>query len=148
MVLILAIVSCKKESKYADYDLIQHGLSLKIKAPAEPEVNVTDLGIAKDIAIKKGEHFHIQIISSAVSTYSVEDLVKEKREEVEAGPFFSEIIEENPNGFVFEKKIDENNINYDFRYIRIQGDTEYSFQTGLLGKFSKEDAIDMFEAVQ
>ena len=47
-----------------------------------------------------------------------------------------------------DKKIDEENINYDFRSVKILGDTEYDFQIGLVGKFTKEAAIAMFEAVQ
>ena len=39
-------------------------------------------------------------------------------------------------------------MNYDFRVVKIIGDTEYDFQTGLLGKFSKEDVMKMFESVQ
>lgn len=146
--IFLTLMSCEKKSQFEDYDLLQHGLAIKIKAPAEPEVQVTDLGIAKDVTVMKGESYNVQIIASTATTYKTENLISEKKKEVENGPYFSEIIFENENGFVFEKKVDEENINYDFRVIRIVGDTEYDFQTGLIGKFSKEAAMAMFEAVQ
>ncbi|GLR17529.1 hypothetical protein [Portibacter lacus] len=149
ILLILAIiVSCAPESKYDDYDLLKHGLSLKIKAPADPEVSVTDLGIAKDVTVKKGDHYNIQIISSTATTYNIADIIAEKKQEVEGGTYFSQIIQEDENGFIFEKKIDENNINYDFRAVKIVGDVEYDFQTGLMGKFTKEDVLEMYEAVK
>jgi hypothetical protein len=148
MIFGLLFTSCKKESEFVDYDMVQHGLSIKIKTPVDPEVKVTDMGIAKDITVKKGDNYNVQIISSDAVNYNVSEVIKEKREEVEAGAYFSEIIMENEHGFVFEKKIDENNVNYDFRVVKIQGDTEYDFQTGLLGKFTKEDVMKMFESVQ
>jgi len=146
--IILLSWNCGQESKYEDYDLLKHGLSLKIKAPLDPEVKVTDMGIAKDVTVKKGEDFNIQIISSAASNYNISEIIAEKKETVEGSVYFSEIIHEDENGFVFEKKIDEENINYDFRFVKIVGDTEYDFQTGLLGKFSKEAAMEMYDAVK
>jgi uncharacterized protein YcfL len=144
----ILLINCSAESKYEDYDLVKHGLSLKIKAPAEPEVTVVDLGIAKDVTVKKGDSYNIQIISSTATEYDVSKIIAEKKAEVEEGPYFSMIVQEDENGFVFEKKIDEENINYDFRAVKIVGDVEYDFQTGLMGKFSKEDVMDMFEAVK
>ena len=145
---LLVIISCKKESNFQDYDLIQHGLSIKIKAPVDPEVSVTDMGIAKDVTVKKGDDFSIQILSSSATTYDIQKILAEKKKIVLDGKYFSEIVLENEAGFVFEKKIDEENINYDFRSVKILGDTEYDFQIGLVGKFTKEAAIAMFEAVQ
>jgi len=142
------IVACSTEAKFEDYDLVKHGLSIKIKAPAEPEVTVVDMGIAKDVTVKKGDNYSIQIISAGATNYNVSDIIAEKKTEVEGGPFFSQIVQEDENGFIFEKKIDEENINYDFRAVKILGDTEYDFQTGLLGRFSKEDVMDMYEAVK
>ncbi len=148
LVALLVFVACKKENNFVDYDLIKHGLSLKIKAPIDPEVKVVDMGIAKDVTIKKGDNYSIQIISSSAITYDVKSLIAEKKSEVESGPYFSQIVFENENGFVFEKKISEENINYDFRAVRILGDIEYDFQTGLLGKFTKEDVLQMFKAIE
>ncbi len=149
MLLATILVACSKStSKFEDYDLIKHGLSIKIKAPLEPEVSVVNMGIIKDVTIKKGEDYNVQVISSAVSTYDVKSLLADKKKEVEEGKYFAEFVIENENGFVFKKMIDEENINYDFRVVRIVGDTEYSFQTGLLGNFTQEQAEAMFEAVQ
>lgn len=148
LVLCLAIFSCSEESKFVDYDLVQHGLTIKIKAPLDPDVKVTDMGIAKDVTIAKGEDYNVQIISSNATTYDVKKILADKKADIEKIPFFSKIVHEDEHGFVFEKKIDDENINYDFRSVKIIGDQEYDFQTGLLGKFTKEQAMDMFEAVK
>lgn len=128
--------------------MVKHGLSIKIKAPAEPEVKVVDMGIAKDVTIKKGDSYDIQIVSSTATEYDVSKILAEKKAEVEAGIYFSQIIQEDENGFVFEKKIDDENLNYDFRAVRIIGDVEYDFQAGLTGNFSKEDVLDMYDAIK
>ena len=52
------------------------------------------------------------------------------------------------NGFIFEKKLSPDHLNYDFRYFKVQGDKEYVFQTGLIGKFSLEDVKGMYGAVK
>jgi hypothetical protein len=73
--------------------------------------------------------------------------IAEQKKTVENSPYFSKFIHEEDHGFIFEKKIDDNNINYDFRYIKLRGGKEYLFQTGLIGKFSEDQVRKMFEAV-
>lgn len=50
--------------------------------------------------------------------------------------------------FIYRKKISEDRINHDFRYIKIQGDQEYMFQVGLMGQFSLEDVKAMYASVK
>jgi len=38
--------------------------------------------------------------------------------------------------------------NYGFKYLKIQGDKEYIFQTGLVGNFGLDDVKVMYEAVK
>ena len=44
--------------------------------------------------------------------------------------------------------LDSTNLNYGFKYLRIQGDKEYTFQTAMVGTFSLEEAKGMYEAVK
>ena len=71
----------------------------------------------------------------------------ELKSDIQKLSFFSKIMEEEDQGFIFEKTLGEDKT-YDFRYVRIQGDNEYVFQTGLMGKFTLEQVKDMYEAVQ
>ncbi len=147
--LLMSLFSCKSESDNLEpLDLLSYGLPLKIEAPPGSEVQFDDLGIIKDVTVKGGEHFHIQIFASETSTLDHAQLVGELRETIESGPFFSRIIETDDNGFIYEKKIDEDYINYDFRQVKIRGDTKYVFQAGLSGKYSVDDVKVMYNAVK
>jgi len=144
------VISCKSDpsSQFVERDLMAEGIPIKIKAPLESEVEVEDYGFLKDITVIKGDHFYIQIIESVVNNYDLKFLKEEKLSEVKAAPYFSKILFEEDHGFIYEKKIDEETFNYDFRYIKIQGDNQYVFQRGLIGKFSEADVKAMYEAVK
>jgi len=103
--------------------------------------------VMKDVTIKK-DGFFIQLLYSDAITHDPVKALTEQRNTVESGPFFSKIVQEDEHGFIFEKKIDEDNINYDFRFIKIRGGKEYIFQTGLIGKYSLEEVQKMYAAVQ
>jgi len=143
----LVLFSCKNEgSKFVDLDLMSKGLPIKIKAPAEAVVTANDMGLMQDITVQKGEKYNLQITASTATSVDQVALLKEHKTTAESGPYFSQIISETKDGFIFEKKIDER-VNYDFRVLKIQGDKEYLFQTALIGKFSQEDVQDMFDSV-
>lgn len=143
-------ISCKSSpvSDYQKLDLMKYGMPISIKAPADATVKKGDLGIMQDVEIKSGDHFYIQVFSNDVSTLDLAKLKADKISEVKEMTFFSKIIEEDDKGFIFEKKIDENNINFDFRRIKLQGDKVYTFQTGLIGRFTEEDVRNMYLAVE
>lgn len=144
---LLVLFSCGNMAPKPKLDLMSYGLPIAIGAPAESEVKVDDLGVWKDVTVKHGDNYFVQILSSKASSLDINKLKTESLSEVKAGRFFSKIIQEDDSGFIFEKKIDES-INYDFRYFKIQGDHEYSFQTGLIGTFSEEQVRDMYTSVQ
>ena len=149
LALIGVLLSCKESStELESLSLLQSGLPIKINAPAGVEVTVDDLGVWKDITVKDSLDFNLQIIASTSTTFDKSKIVASQLSDVKSGRYFSKIIEEYENGFIFEKKIDEDNINYDFRYIKLNGDREYVFQTGLLGTFSEESVRTMYNAVQ
>lgn len=145
--MITLFFSCKNEtSNFVDLDLMSSGLPIKIKAPADAVVTANDMGFMKDITVQKGDSYSLQITGSNAHTIDQKAILQEHKKTVEQGPFFSKIIHETEDGFIFEKNIDET-INYDFRVVKIQGDKEYIFQTALIGKFSKEDTQAMFDSV-
>lgn len=151
IVLIAVLFSCKGGTPAVDLsalDLMKHGMPIKIKAPADAVVVADDLGIMKDVTVKGDDNYYIQILSGLATTTDVSSIKAEQIAEVKNGPFFDEILLDEPNGFIFRKKISEDRINHDFRYIKIQGDMEYTFQTGLMGQFSEADAKAMYESVK
>jgi hypothetical protein len=147
---LISLIACKEKqgSDFVVLDLMSEGLPIELMAPEGAEIEKSDLGVMKDYTIKSGDDYFIQILSSQASNFDAKALTKDFLEEVKRHPFFSKIIQEDETGFIFEKQIDENNINYDFRYIKIQGNDEYIFQTGLIGTFTEDQVRAMYQAVQ
>ena len=139
--------ACGNQANKPTLDLMSYGLPITINAPIESVVAVDDLGVWKDVTVKHGDEYFVQILSSKATTIDINKLKLTALSEVKEGRFFSKIIQEDDAGFIFEKKIDDS-INYDFRYFKIQGDHEYSFQTGLIGTFSEALVREMYSSVQ
>ncbi|MFK7809240.1 MAG: hypothetical protein AB8F74_15660 [Saprospiraceae bacterium] len=146
---LLIFMACEKspKSNFKPLDLLSHGLPITIQAPENPEVKVTDMTVMKDITVKKGEDYNIQIYSSAATSTDVSRVKTEHLNEVKSNPFFKKVITDNPNGFVYEKQIDST-MTYGFKYVHIQGDQEFIFQNGILGIYSLDQVNNMYDAVQ
>lgn len=140
--------ACKNEPSSGGTDLMKYGMPIKIDAPADAEFNLTDYGFAKDLTITKGTEYNIQILSSKVTDTDLKSIKTQKMNEVKGSLYFSRIVEEFDNGFIFEKKISENILKYDFRSIKLQADEEYIFQAGLTGNFTEEQIKKMYKSVQ
>jgi len=130
-------------------DLLEYGVPITIMAPDTIEVETRDMGgVMKDITITGGDNYSLQIYATDAETTDLSELKSQQIQEVKSNRFFSKIVEEEEAGFIYETQIDSNNINYGFRYIRVQGDKEYVFQTGMVGSFSRPDVERMYEAVK
>jgi len=143
--------SCNNQSKnsgYPDLDLLSYGVPLKIKAPEGAVVNVDDMGIVQDITIKKDENFNLQILAGTAYINELSKVVEKQKADAIGSRTFSKIIEEFEDGFIFEKKYSETRISYDFRCVRLQGDKEFIFQTGLLGQFTVAEVQKMYDSVK
>lgn len=142
--------SCKSDpiKNMPELSLMDYGIPLTIKAPEGAEVKKGDLGIFQDVTVKSGENFYIQILGSEATNLNVAEVKNTLLEDIKLTPYFSKVVEEYDEGFIFQKQIDSTNINYAFRHIKIQGDKEYIFQTGMIGKFELEDVRTMYDAVK
>lgn len=147
LILVFFIISCGNEPKTEPLDLMKHGLPIQIMAPQEAVVKSNDAGFYKDVTVKYGDNYFVQIISTSVTISDIAQLKSDQLRQVKKHPHFKEVIFEEENGFIFEKQIDSLT-NFDFRYIKIQGSDEYIFQTGLSGTYSQEDVRAMYESVK
>lgn len=147
---ILTIGACQNDPAklWKAMDLLPYGIPITIQAPDSADVNMSKLGVIKDITIKKGDDYNIQIFASPITTGSIEELKANQMEEVKSNRFFSKIITEEPTGFIYETVIDSANINYGFRQVHYQADLEYVFQQSLMGSFTEEQIERMYEAVK
>jgi len=131
-------------------DLMQYDIPIAISAPDSVEVKTMDLVVQKDVSIKAKDNddYFVQIYAADATTNDIAQLKAEQLAEVKSNRYFSKIVEEEESGFIYETKIDSANVNYGFRYVYLQGNKQYSFQTGLIGAFTQEEAKAMYEAVQ
>ena len=145
----LILVGCngKKSDNYPSKDLLKHGFAISVKAPDDAEIKFDDLGIMQELTIIKDNEYNIQILKSITNTTSAKQAIEGQKGLVKNDLYFSKIIEEYDNGFIFEKKIDDN-INYDFRYIKLIGEHEYIYQTGMVGTYTEESVREMYNSVQ
>ncbi len=147
---LVTLYSCKNNpvDDYKALSLLQYGMPVDVKAPEGAKVEAHDLGVMNDVVITSGDDYNVQIYASDANTIEVSKVLAEQKEQVKAGPFFSKILEEYEEGFIYEKKIDDTNLNYDFRYVKLMGDREYIYQTGLFGTFTEDQVRAMYESVQ
>lgn len=155
LLFVLAIIlmwACQRNSTEQDWvenDLLQYGIPIVIMAPDSAEVNSSDLGgLIQDVTIKKGEDYYVQIYASGAETTDIAKVKSGQLSEVKSNRYFSKIVKEDADGFIYETVIDSTLTNYGFRYVRVQGDKEFVFQTGLVGNFSLEQVEKMYEAVR
>jgi hypothetical protein len=125
---------------------MKYGLPISVMAPEGVEIGKDDLGIIQG-AWLKAEGYYIQIYSSSITTTDLAKVMIDKKTEVETGIYFSKIMDEDDHGFFYEKDID-GDLRYDFRYIKILGDKEYTFQKGLIGNYTEEQVRNMYDAVK
>lgn len=124
-------------------------LPISVLAPDSATIKSSNLGdLFKDITIKSGSDYFVQIYASEATTNDIAKIKSDQLKQVKEFPFFSRMVEEDEDGFIYENKIDSTNINYGFRYIAVKGDMEYLFQPGLTGLFTEGQARRMFEAVK
>lgn len=145
----LSFGSCKsdKSSSYPSKDLLKHGFAISIKAPEDAVIKSDDYGLMQELSIQKGEEYNIQIFKSMATTSNLKEALQGQKTLVKSDRYFSKVIEEYDNGFIFEKKIDDI-INYDFRYVKVVGDNEYVYQTGMMGSYTEESVRAMYNSVQ
>jgi hypothetical protein len=149
MILLMLMACSNSSEKLIPLDLLSHGMSLKINGPEEPEVVFDDIGLIKEMTIKGNEdHFNIVITSSETDMMDIPKLVEDEKKDIESSMYFSKIVSEDEKGFIYEKMISEDYINYDFRHIKIQGETKYVFKSGLGMQYSLDDVELMYKAIQ
>jgi hypothetical protein len=145
----LLLAGCRKEGlELQKLDLQPHGLPISIMAPDSAMVREKDYSFMRDITVKSGDRFYIQIFEFAAPKLDAAGEKLRQLSSVKEDPFFKEIIREEDQGFIFSRLSDSTAVEYDFRFIRILDDKELIFQTGLVGSFTLEDVKLMYRAVQ
>lgn len=150
LLMLAGFVACQKDtSGLKETDLLAHGLPVTIMAPDSADIKVRKIGgFIKDITVKGPGNYDLQILASAMSS---SDLAKVKAEElasVKGGRYFSKIISEAEDGFLYETALDSSRVHYNFRHILLQGDEEIVFSAGMSSTLTQEEAERLYQAVK
>ena len=149
--LFTGLFACQNTSKtnLKSLDLLQHGIPITIMAPDSAKVVAGSLSFSQDITIKSpADNYDVQIFAYDATTTDISVVKASHLAEAKSNAYFSEIIEEEEAGFIYSTVFDSTATNYGFKYLKIQGDKEYIFQTGLVGTFGLEDVKMMYDAVK
>ncbi|NJC26927.1 hypothetical protein [Neolewinella antarctica] len=153
ILLALPLFLCTCDSAESDnwpaLNLGKYNVPVTIMAPDSAKVtSKTMAGVMHDVTIKSlADGYNIQVLASRAETNDMARLKSAELENVREHRYFSRVVREEPNGFVFENKIDTSAL-YGFRYIIYQGDQEFVFQNGLSGRFSEAQVEAMYAAVK
>lgn len=150
LLISLFVLGCASDpaSNYKELDLLSYGVPIKIMAPDSADVKKEDWIAQQGITVSKGDDYEVQIWAGEAASTDVATLKANKLAEVQSNRWFSKIIKEDSDGFIFENKIDSTTSFYGFYHLVIQGDNEYTFQNGLRGNFTLEQAEQMYDAVK
>ncbi len=149
-VILTGLFACQSETtQLKELNLLQYNIPITIMAPDSAKVVAGSLSFSQDVTIKSPEdNFDLQIFAYDATTTDLSAVKASHLAEVKSNAYFSEIVEEEDAGFIYSMNFDSTATNYGFRYLKIQGDKEYIFQTGLVGDFDLNDVQVMYKAVK
>lgn len=141
----LGILACKNNNFKAT-DLSQYGVPTSIMAPEGVVIASEDLaGGLKNVTLQK-DRYDVQIIGLDSGAASAKEFVTEKQNELKGSDPSFKILQEDEDGFVYETTSD--GTNYNFYCVKSLGGKFYTFQTGFTALPTKDEAQDMYDAVQ
>ncbi len=150
LISILFLFSCKdgsKSSSVNSLDLMKYGVPFSINAPEDVSITKVGSGKLEDISIRNKSGYDVQVFMGDAFSSNLEKLKSIKKEEITSNPTFKKIIEEFENGFIYEKRSDIGNRNYDFVVIIIQGAKEINFQAGNSKEFTEFEVKSMVKSI-
>ncbi len=149
--LLLTLLACGGETAtaYRDLDLTAYNIPVTIQAPDSAQVVAGKLGgNIEDVTVRSAaDRYAVQILASGARTSDMARLKADELEAVRDNRYFERIVSEEPEGFIFENKIDTTPA-YGFRYIVYQGDREIVFQNTFDGVYTLPEVEAMYASVK
>jgi hypothetical protein len=143
---VIIMTACKQGGvKMVTVDLLKYGIPVTIQAPENAKVT-QPYGEGEVWIQDAASNFDIQVTKMIALGNDAAKVKSEQLESTKAVEGFSKLITEEKNGFIFEENIDV--VNYDFKYIVVQGDKQYIFQKGFTSIATLEAVEKMYEAVK
>lgn len=135
-----------------EISLLPYEMAINVKVPKDTLITGGSFGDMQEVVIESKDTnslYKMQIWGMPKDKIDMSAVVADKKAEIEADELsvFVKYLEEAPNGFLYEYKIDDL-VGYDFRCFKIQGAKKFEFQA--LGGIThtEEAARLMFNAVK
>lgn len=149
--LIVLNIACNKGNDVAlvQTDLLEHGIPLDVNIPANAKITKGSFGSVQEVYIQdSSSFFNIQIKAIPAGTSDVTVSKAEEMTYVRQDPYFSKLVQEDRDGFIYENNVDSTLISYHFKYCVLQGGKTFVFENSQSSSPSLEEAKFMYEAVK
>ncbi len=146
------IYACDTDSHprgWQPLNLMEYGAPVSVLAPTKAEVKKGKMEskLVNDLSIYGGDNYQIQLFYAVAITNDIARIKNDQMEIVKTNRYFHRIVREDVAGFIYEMRMDTVP-NYGFQFIKLQGDTELTFQSGMNKIFELEDIEMMYDAVK
>ncbi len=147
--IVFSFFSCKdsKVEKTGKTDLMKYGIPYAVKAPTDVSITHNGTGKLTDVSLQNKNGYDVQVFMSEAYTKDTNKLKQQKKEMITGNPYFSKIVEEYEDGFLYEKRSDDASVSYDFILIKIVGEKEINFQCGNSKAFSEAEVKNMIKTI-
>lgn len=143
-------IQCKDSSSNhkTGIELMKYGIPYTLAAPKDVKIAKIGSGRLADVSVKNEQGYDVQIFMSDAFSNDMTKLKSLKKVEVTSNPYFSKIVEEYDDGFLYEKINESNERSFDFMIIKVQGDKELTFQCGNSREFTENDVKKIVASIQ
>jgi hypothetical protein len=128
-------------------DLLPYDIPLTIQAPDSAQINARKLGPYRDVTVRAGRDYAVQILAGATTAPDVGTLKAEQADLIRTNTYFERLVREDADGFIYELVIDSIP-SYGFVRVHLQEEREFVFRSGLASTFTLEEARRMYRAVK
>ena len=149
--IFFSLQSCKDNhvrKKDDKTDLMKYGVPYSIKAPEDVKITKIGQGDLTDVSINNNKGYDLQIFMGSAQSSDINKIKENKRIIFTSNPFFSKIIEEYDDGYLFEKTNQEGDKSYDFIIIKVIGTNEINFQCGNSREFNEKEVKDIVKSIR
>lgn len=146
-VAVFASCTGDKAAALKPLDLLSYGFPVTIMAPDSADVEKSSMGIIDEVTIAGKGNYGMLVQSSMVTLTDEKAIKQSEMDMVKDGRYFSKVIKENEKGFMYETVIDSVNFNYEFFYVRIQGDKEFIFRTPYDHSFTEDEVARVYDSL-
>ena len=145
----LSWIACSSDpsAKWQETDLMQYGLPVKIKAPANIEVNRSPFSGSEEFQLSGPKNYGMTVLMLDATTPNTREVKAELEDLVKKGKYFSDFVISEDDGFVYRIAIDSLHAVYGFRKVKIQGGKQIIFQNPYMSKLSEEQALRLYQSL-